>query len=109
MAHLIAGGEKYEVGELSLGEFRLLKRRFNVERMDLLDPRDPDHLVGLLVVAELRADPTLKVDDLIEKHEQHSEIDFEGETDEAGEQVPLGPSSRGSETSGSGDGSDSSS
>lgn len=88
MARLIAGDKVYEVGALTLGEFRILKRDFGVERMDLLDPRDPDHMVGFIYIAERRKNPAVKLDDILDDIEQITEIRFELDEDEGEGDAP---------------------
>lgn len=85
----LANGQRkaYEVGELDLGEFRTLKRLFDVKRMDLLDPRDPDHLVGYLTIAELRQSPGRELEQVVREFEAVSKIEVEAEDED--EQDPT--------------------
>lgn len=96
------GGKTYEVGEFSLGEFRLMKREFGLERMDLLDPRDPDHLVGVLAIAARRESPGRDWEEIVAEVERVESIEVEGAED--GDEDPTADSpesSKASEQSGS--------
>lgn len=64
-------GEKYEVDldKISLGEGRLLKREFGMDDFSDLNFFDPDQLVGLFVVAVMRAHPDMPYPDVLKKVE----------------------------------------
>ena len=106
---IIADGKTYEiVAEMELGEFRFLKREFGVTRMDLVDPRDPDTLVGLMVLAELRENPGLDLAETTKRVERVKRLEVHMD-DEEDDEDPTREGSEDSspepEPSGSGDGS----
>lgn len=79
---LTANGKQYELGELNLGEFRLLKRHFGVDNMAAIHPGDPDVLVGLVVVAMLRDNPERDVEDAVREVEALSSIEIDADEDD---------------------------
>lgn len=51
-------GTEYEVpAQFTLGELRILGRDFGLRDVTALDPKDPQHLVGLIYVAMRRTRP----------------------------------------------------
>lgn len=93
MAKIIAGTKSYEIVELELGEFRLLKREFGLSRMDQLDPRDPDHLVGYIAIMELRENPNAELSQIVAEVEAIKAIDFEDDGDGSDPSQASAPSS----------------
>lgn len=66
-------GHRYELKKLTLGDARLLKRRFGLDDLEDLNPTDPDQLVGFLYLALTKEDPTLAHDVALERAEN---VDF---------------------------------
>lgn len=82
-----AGEKTYEVGELDLGEFRLLKREFGVTDLSKINPADPDVIVGLIVVCARRAEPDRDLADIIREIEAVTTVEVENDE---GDEAPLG-------------------
>lgn len=60
----INGRDYPVVDNPTLGELRILKREFDVQEVDQLNPKDPDHLAGLVYVSMHRADPSVTIEDV---------------------------------------------
>ena len=98
----IKAGEKvYEVGELTLGEFRLLKREFGVADVSKINPADPDVIVGLTALAALRSEPGRDLDEIVREIEALTTIEVEGDEDET-DPTSEGSAESSSDTSPSG-------
>jgi hypothetical protein len=53
--------------DMEMGELRLLKRHFDLSRPMDFDPRNIDHIAGMVFIAKRRASPRLPVDAVIEQ------------------------------------------
>jgi hypothetical protein len=80
-------GQTYELDRLTLGEARILKHEFDMGSLELLDPSDPDHLIGLLYLAMRRKRPTEPRDALMAQIEG---VSFEDMADAESDGDPTG-------------------
>jgi hypothetical protein len=102
VARLKVGDKEYVVDALTLDEFLILKRDFGVERMDLLDPRDPEHLLGYIFIAERRRNPNITPDDALKLFGGVKEVEFHLDDDEREAAVQGRPTSPSPEASSEG-------
>jgi hypothetical protein len=91
-------GQTYELDRLTLGEARILKHEFDMQSLELLDPSDPDHLIGLLYLAMRRKRPHDPRETLMAQiegvsFEDMAEVESDGDPTEADEAKASGGSS----------------
>ena len=62
--------------DLDMGEYRLLKRHFDLARPSDIDLKNVDHVAGLIFIAKRRANTRLPVEALIDQVDAVKRIEF---------------------------------
>lgn len=85
-------GEKvYELDKLTLGQARLMKRRFDLTDLEEFNIGDPDHMVGILTLCLQQERPAAELETLIAEVEA---LDIESAVEMVDEEDPTQPAEK---------------